>query len=151
MFVNANRREHAAIKYILNRIAIKKGIRNFYQEEARLQYNFLADFYVPSENLVIEVNSMLHYVPYTEKEENRTRFKSNLCRGSLQPNLPEHKHYKIINMSVTKLEGLILDYDTRFEDWIMNVLNYNERNPAPRGEGTGNLRVLEENKFILYT
>jgi hypothetical protein len=54
-------------------------------------------------------------------------------------------------MSVTKLEGLMLDYDTKFEDWVTNILKYNEKNPAPPGEGTGNLRILEENKFILYT
>lgn len=54
----------------LEAIANKRNIpvEEFYKEELLLDNLFTVDFYIPSEKLVIEINGVRAFYPYTRKE-----------------------------------------------------------------------------------
>ena len=76
-------KEHEIVRKALENLHLKdlnggKG-SEIYHEEYQVEY-FVADFFVPKANLIIEINSKQHFYPYTYKKDQVTNFKTKLLR-----------------------------------------------------------------------
>lgn len=71
-------------------------------EEEKMLDNaiFKTDFYIPSANLVLEINGMNHYYPFSTRFNNFTNLKNKVLRGT---------GYSIFNLNSMTLEGMLKD------------------------------------------
>lgn len=75
--------EHEIVRKSLLQIGVKKGIETgYFQEEQKVGHLFRADFYVPEARLIIEINGVQHFYPYTRRPNQYTQFKTKLLRGN---------------------------------------------------------------------
>jgi hypothetical protein len=97
------------IKQALARIAEKHEmpVETYYEEEKWIDKMFTSDFYIPHVRLVMEVNGVRAFYPYTRKVFNYSRFKGSMLRGSRIPGVPEHPRYNVFNLNVHTIEGLL--------------------------------------------
>jgi len=70
---------------------------------------FTVDFYIPSEKLVIEINGVRAFYPYTRKETQYHLLKNKLLRGSNKKGVLKHNSYHVFNLNTHVLEGLTLE------------------------------------------
>ena len=84
-------KEHEIVREALEKLHLEDVIdgkeSELYHEEYQVEY-FVADFYVPKANLIIEINSKQHFYPYTYKKDqvtNRQRLvKKDQCIKNYQ-------------------------------------------------------------------
>jgi very-short-patch-repair endonuclease len=67
---------------------------------------FRADFYIPEVRLVLEINGVNHFYPYTRKPIQYTQFKTKLLRGNQKHCSEAQGTYNVVNLNTHMLEGL---------------------------------------------
>jgi len=60
--------------------------------------------------MVIEINGMRAFFPYTRKMAQYGRFKAMMLKGTFGDNAPENQErYKLLDLNVHSFEGLLLE------------------------------------------
>jgi len=67
---------------------------------------FRTDFYVEYARLIIEINGVQHFYPYTRKPHQFTQFKNKVLRGNQKQQTSNISTYNLINLNTHLLEGL---------------------------------------------
>ena len=116
-------KEHEIIRKALEMLHLEDVIdgkeSEVYHEEYQVEY-FVADFYVPKANLIIEINSKQHFYPYTYKKDQVTNFKTKLLRCNSQAS-PDAHDYSVINLNVQMLEGMKNDIP-KVSDFLRKII-----------------------------
>jgi len=83
---------------------------DFKEEEMHEDALFRSDFYVPSADLVIEINGRGHCYPYTTRFNNFSNFKNKLLHAG---------GHHVLHLNSWKLEGMLRDPErVGLKDWI---------------------------------
>ena len=83
MPTTTSQNEHSVIRDCLTKIGKKNNYSaDFFLEEFKVGGLFRADFYVPQFRLILEINGVAHFYPYTRKPHQYTQFKTKLLRGN---------------------------------------------------------------------
>jgi very-short-patch-repair endonuclease len=67
---------------------------------------FRTDFYVDYARLLIEINGVQHFYPYTRKPHQFTTFKNKVLRGNQKQHSSNNSTYNLLNLNTHLLEGL---------------------------------------------
>lgn len=61
--------EELIVRDILSELAREQSVHpdEFFKEDCALHNMFLSDFWIPSANLLLEINELKHFYPYTRK------------------------------------------------------------------------------------
>jgi len=99
--------EHEVVRKGLLEIMSENGFSTFrFLEESKVGGLFRADFYIPEVRLIIEINGVQHFYPYTRKPTQYTQFKTKLLRGNQKTCSEAKGTYNLLNLNTHILEGL---------------------------------------------